>query len=174
VAKREGFSFIFLRFLLHSQGCIAKCLQGSEFSFTGWLKLTLPQYISGVRHLKPVEFPPPPDRCSLVYSTIFSNYRAMLCIARRMLSQYVCPSVRPTVRHTPLLCWNSKFRRLLRCAMRGACALRDAYGVIRRNTAYYCRMHMAYLRHASCMQDAMHHACRMQCIVVWTQHNYYY
>ena len=120
----------------------------------------------------PVEFPPPsPDRCSLVYSTIFSNYRAMLCIARRMLSQYVCPSVRPTVRHTPLLCWNSKFRRLLRCAMRGACALRDAYGVIRRNTAYYCRMHMAYLRHASCMQDAMHHACRMQCIVVWTQHN---
>lgn len=106
VAKREGFSFIFLRFLLHSQGCrpIAKCLQGSEFSFTGWLKLTLPQYISGVRHLKPVEFPPPPDRCSLVYSTIFSNYRAMLCIARRMLSQYVCPSVRPTVRHTPLLC----------------------------------------------------------------------
>ena len=66
VAKREGFSFIFLRFLLHSQGCIAKCLQGSEFSFTGWLKLTLPQYISGVRHLKLVEFPPlPPTDAAL-------------------------------------------------------------------------------------------------------------
>jgi len=156
----------FLRFLLHSQGCrpIAKCLQGSEFSFTGWLKLTLPQYISGVRHLKPVEFPPPPDRCSLVYSTIFSNYRAMLCIARRMLSQYVCLSVCPSHRppHAVIV---------LKQQISSTPALRDEWsvciaGCIRRNTAYYCRMHMAYLRHASCMQDAMHPACRMQCIVV--------
>ena len=95
----------------------------------------------------------------------------MLCIARRMLSQYVCLSVCPSHRppHAVIV---------LKQQISSTPALRDAWGVciagcIRRNTAYYCTMHTAYLRHASCMQDAMHHACRMQCIVVWMQHSGY-
>jgi len=34
---------------------------------------------------------------------LYRFYRAMLCIARTMSSQDVCPSVRPSVRHTPVL-----------------------------------------------------------------------
>ena len=35
-----------------------------------------------------------------------SFYRAMLCIARTMPSQYVCLPVRPSVCHTPVFCRN--------------------------------------------------------------------
>ena len=37
----------------------------------------------------------------------YNFYRAMLCTARTMSSQDVCPSVRLSVCHTPVFCRNS-------------------------------------------------------------------